>query len=74
MVLAVGSVYKSKDLMDHQVYHPLISLSELLLLSLNAKFMTSLRGHQQGYTFSIPNRKEVKGMREGVIQRKRGSK
>lgn len=46
-------------------YHPLISLSESLLLSLIAEFMTSLRGHQRGYTFRIPNSVEVEGMRQG---------
>lgn len=46
-------------------YHPLISLSKELLLSLIAKFMTSSRGHPWGYEFSIPKSEEVERMRWG---------
>lgn len=52
-------------------YYPSISLSVLLLLSLIPKFMTTLRGHQQGYTFGIPNNEAEEGMREGVREGKR---
>lgn len=41
-----------------------IALSVLLMmmLSLISKFMTSLRGQQQGYMFDIPDSKEVIGL------------
>lgn len=51
-------------------YHPLISLSELFLVSFIAKFMTPSRGHQRGYTFCIPKCEEAEGTREGVVKKK----
>lgn len=44
---------------------PHFYFSVLSLLSLITKFMTSLRGHRQGYTFGIPTSGE--GMRGGLV-------